>query len=112
AAGAPGAAVPGSGSGRAGGPAGGPGAAGPVTVAAGLAARLSGLDWVEAAAVTGGGYLAATVTADALASLAVRITEAGPCCARTSALAGAGLAAPAATDPSSAPAWEAARPRV
>ena len=42
--------------------AGGPGTDGPAAVAAGLATRLSGLDWVEAAAVTGGGYLAATVT--------------------------------------------------
>jgi arginyl-tRNA synthetase len=89
--------------------AGGPG---PATVAAGLAARLSALDWVEAAAVTGGGYLAATVTADALASLAVRVTEAGPGCARSIALAGAGRAAPAATDLSSAPTWEEARRRV
>jgi hypothetical protein len=92
--------------------AGGPGADGPATVAAGLAARLSALDWVEAAAVTGGGYLAAAVTADALASLAVRVTEAGPGCARSSALAGAGRAAPAATDLSSAPTWEEARRRV
>jgi arginyl-tRNA synthetase len=92
--------------------AGGPGADGPATLAAGLAARLSGLDWVEAVAVTGGGYLAATVTADALASLAVRITEAGPGCARSSALAGSRRAAPAATELSSAPTWEEARRRV
>jgi arginyl-tRNA synthetase len=92
--------------------AGGPGAGGPAAVAAGLAARLSGLDWVEAVAVTGGGYLAPTVTADALASLAVRITEAGPGCARSSALAGASQAAPVATDLASAPTWEEARRRV
>jgi arginyl-tRNA synthetase len=92
--------------------AGGPGAGGPAAVAAALAARLSGLDWVEAAAVTGGGYLAATVTADALASLAVRVTEAGPGCARSSALAGASQAAPIATDLASAPTWEEARRRV
>jgi len=42
--------------------AGGPGTDSPAAVGAALAARLSGLDWVEAAAVTGGGYLAATVT--------------------------------------------------
>ncbi len=91
---------------------GGPGAGGPAAVAAGLAARLSGLDWVEAVAVTGGGYLAPTVTADALASLAVRITEAGPGCARSSALAGASQAAPVAADLASAPTWEEARRRV
>ena len=92
--------------------AGGPGAPGPAAVAAGLATRLSGLDWVEAAAVTGGGYLAATVTADALAGLAVRITEAGPGCARSSALAGTSLAAPVAMDLASAPTWDEARQRV
>jgi DALR anticodon binding domain len=92
--------------------AGGPGAGGPAAVAAGLAARLGGLDWVEAAAVTGGGYLAATVTADALAGLAVRITEAGPGCARSSALAGTSRAAPVAMDLASAPTWDEARQRV
>ena len=92
--------------------AGGPGAGGPAAVAAGLAARLSGLDWVEAAAMTGGGYLAVTVTADALASLAVRITEAGPGCARSSALAGASQAAPAVADLASAATGEEARRRV
>jgi arginyl-tRNA synthetase len=85
---------------------------GPDAVAARLAARLRRLDWVEAAAATGGGYLVATVTADALARLAVRITEAGPGCARSGALAGASPAAPAATDLASAPDWEEARRRV
>ena len=94
------------------GPAGGHAAPGPAAVAAGLAARLSGLDWVEAAAVTGGGYLAATVTADALAGLAVRITEAGPDCARSDALAGTSRAVPVAMDLASAPTWDEARQRV
>jgi arginyl-tRNA synthetase len=92
--------------------AGGPGTGGPAAVAAGLATRLNELDWVEAAAVTGGGYLAATVTAGALARLSVRITEAGPACARGTALAGTSLAAPAATDLAAAPTWEEARRRV
>jgi arginyl-tRNA synthetase len=91
---------------------GGRGAGGPAAIAAGLAERLSGLDWVEAAAVTGGGYLAVTVTTDALAGLAVRITEAGPACARSRALAGTSQAAPAAADLAHAPAWEEARQRV
>jgi arginyl-tRNA synthetase len=90
----------------------GPDAAGPGAIAATLAARLGGLDWVAAAAVTGGGYLAVTVTADALATLAVRITQAGPGCARSSALAGTSLAGPAAADLSSAGSWEEARQRV
>jgi arginyl-tRNA synthetase len=87
-------------------------ASGPDAVADRLAARLGRLDWVETAAVTGGGYLAVTVTADALARLAVRITGAGPGCARSSALAGTSRSAPAATDLASAPAWEEARRRV
>ena len=85
---------------------------GPDAVAARLAARLCGLDWVQTATVTGGGYLAVTVTADALARLAVRIAEAGPGCARSSALAGTSRSAPVATDLASAPAWEEARQRV
>jgi len=85
---------------------------GPDAVAARLAARLRRLDWVETAAVTGGGYLVVTVTAGALAGLAVRITQDGPGCARSSALAGTSLAAPAAADLASAPAWEEARQRV
>jgi arginyl-tRNA synthetase len=94
------------------GQAGGRGAGGPAAIAAGLAERLSGLDWVEAAAVTGGGYLAVTVTLDALAGLAVRITEAGPACARSRALAGTSQAAPGAADLAHAPTWEEARRRV
>jgi hypothetical protein len=92
--------------GRAGGP-GSPGA-----VAAGLAARLRGLGWVEAATVASGGYLVVTVTADALTCLAVRITEAGPACDHSSALAGTGLTAPAAVSLASARTWEEARQRV
>jgi arginyl-tRNA synthetase len=85
---------------------------GPGTVAAGLAARVAGLDWVAAATVTGGGYLTVTVTADALARLAVRVTEAGQACARGSALAGTPVTAPAALDLPSAHTWEQARRRV
>jgi arginyl-tRNA synthetase len=92
--------------------AGGRGAGGPAAIAAGLAERLSELDWVEAAAVTGGGYLAVTITPGALAGLAVRITEAGPACARSRALAGTSQAAPEATDLAHAPTWEEARRRV
>jgi arginyl-tRNA synthetase len=87
-------------------------AGGPGAVAARLAARLRGLDWVEAATVTGGGYLVATVTASALAGLAVRVTQAGPGCARSSALAGTDLTGPAAVDLTSARTWEEARQRV
>ncbi len=45
-------------------------------------------------AVTGGGYLSLTVTPDTLARLAVRITQAGPGCARSLALRGTRVTAP------------------
>jgi len=85
---------------------------GPAAIAAGLAARLRGLDWVETATVTGGGYLVVTVTARALAALAVRITQAGPGCARSNALAGTDLTGPAPADLASARSWDEARQRV
>ena len=93
------------------------GAEGPNAVAARLAARIRGLSWVEAATVTGGGYLVATVTADALACLAVRVTQAGPGCARSGALAGTDVtvpspAAPGAAALASARTWDEARQRV
>ena len=53
-----------------------------------------------------------TVTAAALARLAVRITRAGPGCARSGALAGTGLTRPAPADLASARTWEEARQRV
>jgi arginyl-tRNA synthetase len=84
----------------------------PVTIAAGLAGRLGGLDWVEEAAVTGGGYLTVRITADTLACLAVRMTQAGPGCDRSSALAGTSLTVPAAAGLASAHTWEEARRRV
>ncbi len=82
---------------------------GPARLAAALAARLTPLDWVETAAVTGGGYLTVTVTAAALARLAVRITEAGPACARSGALHGTTVTAPPAPDLTAARDWPQAR---
>jgi len=87
-------------------------AGGPRAVAARLAARLGGLDWVETAAVTGDGYLAVRVTAGALAGLAVRITQAGPRCDNSSALAGTVLTGPAPAGPASARTWGEARESV
>ncbi len=84
---------------------------GPATIAAQLAGRLGVLDWVEEATVAGGGYLTVRITADALARLAVRMTQAGPGCDRSSALAGISLTAPAA-GLASARTWEEARRRV
>ncbi len=84
------------------------GAAGaaPGEVAAGLAARLRREDWIGAASVTGGGYLTVTVTARALAALAVRVPAAGAACAASDALRGTELAAPVAADPASTATWE------
>ena len=58
-----------------------------------FAAALRQAGWVRSATVMGG-YLTVSVTADALAALAVRITQAGPACARSTALAGTKVPAP------------------
>ena len=87
-------------------------AEGPAAIAARLAARLGGLAWVEEAAVAGGGYLTVRVTAGALARLAVRITQAGPGCDHSTALAGTSVATPAATRLASARTWDEARQQV
>jgi arginyl-tRNA synthetase len=62
--------------------------------------------------VTGGGYLTVTVTPGALAALAVRVTEAGPGCARGAALRGVTLTAPCRTDLATARTWDAAYQRL
>jgi arginyl-tRNA synthetase len=84
----------------------------PAQIAARLAARLTPLGWVRSATVTGGGYLTVTVTADALATLAVRIAEAGDCCARSGALAGRRVTAPRTAALASARTWQEARDRL
>jgi hypothetical protein len=72
-----------------------------------LAARLKTEPWIATAEITG--YLTVTVTHDALATLAVRITRAGPACAASDALAGHTAPAPAAADLTAAPDWPSAR---
>lgn len=81
----------------------------PVAVAEILAARMRPRPWVQDAAVTGGGHLTVAVTPDALAVIAVRVTAAGPECARSDALAGVCVAAPRGVDLRAAPTWGAAR---
>jgi len=81
----------------------------PAKIAAGLAGRLRGEAWIQAARVTGGGYLTVSVTDHALAALAVRFAEAGTACAASDALRGTSVSAPAADDPACAPSWAAAR---
>jgi len=69
-----------------------------------LAAALRRADWVCSATVTGG-YVTVTVTPDALARLAVRITTTGPACARSTALAGTTVPAPPDPDLAAVPGW-------
>lgn len=84
----------------------------PSRTAHALAARLAPLAWVSAATVTGGGYLTVTVTPAALAGLAVRITEAGPACARSGALSGTRVTAPRRPRLAAARTWAEAKDRL
>ncbi len=84
---------------------------GPLRIAMTLAAALRRADWVCAATVTGG-YVTVTVTPDALAALAPRITAAGAACARSTALAGTAVPAPPAPDLAAATSWADARRRL
>jgi arginyl-tRNA synthetase len=83
----------------------------PLPIAMALAAAARRADWVSAATVTGG-YVTVTVTPDALARLAARITTAGPECARSTALAGTAVPAPPAPDLAAAAGWADARRRL
>ena len=74
-----------------------------------LAAALAVTTWIGRAEVTGPGYLTVTVTAAALAAVADRVTEAGPGCTASDALAGLTVPAPPAGDPLAAATWEEAR---
>jgi arginyl-tRNA synthetase len=81
----------------------------PRETARGLAAALAGAHWIEKAEVTGPGYVTVTVTAAALAAVADRVTEAGPGCAASDALAGVTVPALPPGDPLAAATWEEAR---
>ena len=74
-------------------------------IAARLAAALRRADWVRSAGVTGG-YVTVTVTPGALARVAVRVTAAGPACARSAALAGTAVPAPPEPDLAASASWE------
>jgi arginyl-tRNA synthetase len=74
-----------------------------------LAAALASVPWIEKAEVTGPGYLTITVTAAALAAVADRVTQAGPGCAASDALAGVTVPPPPPGDPLAAATWEEAR---
>jgi len=77
----------------------------PEDTARSLAAHLTARPEISEVTVTGGGYLTVTVTAGTLSALAVRITEAGPACARGRALRGVTLAAPRRVDLAAARTW-------
>jgi arginyl-tRNA synthetase len=84
----------------------------PVAIAGAMAAALATREWISEVTVTGTGFLTMTVTADALARLAVRVTEAGPGCARSDALAGTHVTAAPAVGLAAAPGWAEARAMV
>jgi arginyl-tRNA synthetase len=81
----------------------------PGTAATHLAGTLRAESWIATAEVTGPGFVTMAVTHDTLAGLAVRITQAGPACAVSDALAGRTLPAPPGTPLTAAPSWPQAR---
>jgi arginyl-tRNA synthetase len=83
-------------------------AADPARVAAALAVALRPIlaeAEISEVSVTGGGYLSLTLTPDTLARLAVRISLAGPGCARSQALDGVRVSAPRGSQLASARDW-------
>jgi arginyl-tRNA synthetase len=66
----------------------------PEPIATAIAASLESNAWIEAAHPVPRGYVEISVAGDALERLAVRITEAGPRCARSDALSGLSLTPP------------------
>jgi arginyl-tRNA synthetase len=81
----------------------------PHLVATRVAARLAGADGIARADVTGPGFIAITVTPEALAALPDRIVTAGLGCASSDALRGVRMAAPPGGDPLTEVSWEKAR---
>ena len=78
-------------------------------VAARLAARLAEADGIARAEVAGPGFIAITVTQEALDALPDRIVTAGLACAAGDALRGVRIAAPPGGDPLAEVSWEKAR---
>ena len=81
----------------------------PRETAQSLAARLADEQWIARVEITGPGYLTITVTPETLAAVADNITNAGPACVTSDALAGLTVPAPPPGDPLAAPTWEKAR---
>jgi hypothetical protein len=72
-------------------------------------AYLAGKPWIETASLTSQGLLAVTITRDALATEAVRITQAGPACAASTALTGHTVTSHPDPDLASEPDWPTAQ---
>jgi arginyl-tRNA synthetase len=81
----------------------------PQEAAQAISAALRTEPWIAQAETTGPGYLTVTVTQDALASLAVRIAQAGPAAAASDALRGRTVPGAPGTHPAAAPDWPSAR---
>jgi arginyl-tRNA synthetase len=78
----------------------------PLPVAARLSVRLAEADAVARAEVTGPGFIAITVTPEALAALPDRIVTARLACAASDVLRGVRIAAPPGGDPLAEVSWE------
>jgi DALR anticodon binding domain/Arginyl tRNA synthetase N terminal domain len=81
----------------------------PAAIAEAIVGHLATEDWVARAEVSGNGYIAVTVTTQALARVAARITAAGPRCAGSDVLRGVNVPQPPPADLDSAATWEEAR---
>ena len=78
----------------------------PRETAEALAGTLARERWIAKADVTGPGYLTITVTPEALAAVAGSITQAGPACVTSNALAGMTVPGAPLDDPLAALTWE------
>jgi arginyl-tRNA synthetase len=77
----------------------------PADLAAAVAGSLRGLPWIESAALAADGYLAVTVTPEALAASAARMATAGLACANSSILRGMAARIRPWPDPAAAGTW-------
>ncbi len=84
----------------------------PAEVAGNMAAHLRTTAWIEDAEPAGHGYLIISVIPEKLTETAVRVTEAGPGCARSDALAGTSRPAPPAACLTGVRSWPEARDLV
>ncbi len=80
----------------------------PALIAARLGQAILAAPWIASARPTGAGYLTIGVRAAALEAVAVRISSAGPSCARSDALRGTSVLAPPLPDLAAGPSWRAA----